>query len=67
MHWIFYMFFLKFGVETFFFNKVHFSEVMWLLQWVSFSRKDYYVFKDFDFGFEKFVLPVLLVLNKSLK
>ena len=47
------MFFVKFVVETFFFNKTHFSEVLRLLQWVSFSAKDYYV------------LPlILLVLNK---
>ena len=44
---------VKFLVETFFFNKAHSFEVLWLLQWVSFSGKDYYV------------LPlVLLVLNK---
>ena len=47
------MFFVKFVVETFFFNKTHFSEVLWLLQWVSFSAKDYNV-----------LLLVLLVLNK---
>ena len=44
---------VKFVIETSFFNKADFSEVLWLLQWVSFSGKDYYV------------LPlVLLVLNK---
>ena len=53
MHWEFYMFFVKFVVETFFFNKAHFSEVQRVLQWVSFSAKDYYV-----------LLLVLLVLNK---
>ena len=34
-------------------NKAHFSEVLWLLQWVPFSAKDYYV-----------LLLVLMVLNK---
>ena len=34
MHWIFYTFFVKFVVETFLFSKAHFSEVLWLLQWV---------------------------------
>ena len=38
---ILYVFFVKFVVETFFFNKAHFSKVLWLLQWVSFSGKDY--------------------------
>ena len=56
MHWLFYTFFVKFVVETFFFNKAHFSEVLWLLQWVSFSGKDYYV-----------LLLVLLVLNKFIE
>ena len=56
MHWKFYTFFVKFVVETFFFNKAHFSEVLCLLQWVSFSGKDYYV-----------LLLVLLVLNKFIE
>ena len=56
MHWIFYTFFVKSVVETFFFSKAHFSEVLWLLQWVSFSGKDYYV-----------LLLVLLVLNKFIE
>ena len=56
MHWIFYTFFVKFVVETFFFNKVHFSEVLWLLEWVLFSGKDYYV-----------LLLVLLILNKYIE
>ena len=55
MHWIFYMFFVEFVVETFFFNKAHFSEILWLLQWVLFSGKDYYV-----------LLLVLVVLNKFI-
>ena len=53
MHWIFYTFFVKFVVETFFFNEAYFSEVLWLVQWVSFSGNDYYV-----------LLLVLLVFNK---
>ena len=56
MHWIFYTFFVKFVVETFFFNKAQFSEALWLLQWVSFSGKDYCV-----------LLLVLLVLNKFIE
>ena len=57
MHWIFYTFFVKFVVETFFlFNKVHFSEILWLPQWVSFLGKDYYV-----------LLLVLLVLNMFIE
>ena len=56
MHWIFYTFFVKFVVETFFFNKAQFSEALWLLQWASFSGKDYYV-----------LLLVLLVLNKFIE
>ena len=28
MHWVFYMFFVKFVVETFFFSKAHFSKVL---------------------------------------
>ena len=47
---------VKFVVETFFFNKAHLCEVLWLLQWVSFSGKDYYV-----------LLLVLLVLNKFIE
>ena len=53
MRWIFCTFFVKFVVETFFFNKVYFSEVLGLFQLVSFSDKDYYV-----------LLLVLLVFNK---
>ena len=56
MHWIFYRDFVKSVMETFFFNKAHFSEVLCLLQWVSFSGKDYYV-----------LLLVLLVLNKFIE
>ena len=57
MHWIFYTLFVKFVVETFFlFNKVYFSEILWLPQWVSFSGKDYYV-----------LLLVLLVLNMFIE
>ena len=56
MHWIFYTFFVKFVVATFFFIKAHFSEVLWLLQWVSFSGKDYHV-----------LLLVLMVLNKFIE
>ena len=56
MHWIFYRFFLNFVVEIFFFNKAYFSEVLWLLQLVSFSGKDYCV-----------LLLVLLVLNKFIE
>ena len=48
----YFMFFAKFAAETFFFNKAHFSEVLWLLQRVSFSDKVYYV-----------LLLVLMVLN----
>ena len=55
MHWIFYRFFVKFVAETFFFNKTHFSEVMWLLQWVLFPGKDYCI-----------LLLVLLALNKFI-
>ena len=39
-----------------FFNKANLCEVLWLLQWVSFSGKDYYV-----------LLLVLLVLNKFIE
>ena len=39
-----------------FFNKAHFSEVLWLRQWVSFSGKNYYV-----------LLLVLLVLHKFIE
>ena len=53
MHWIFHRFYVKFVVETFFFNKTHFSEVLWLLQWVLFPGKDYCI-----------LLLVLLALNK---
>ena len=56
MHWIFYTLFVKFVVETFFFNKAHFSKVLWLLQWVLFSGKDHYV-----------LLLVFLVLNKFIE
>ena len=56
MYWIFYTFFVKFVVETFFFSKSYFSEALWLLQWVSFSGKDYYV-----------LLLVLLILNKFIE
>ena len=56
MRWIFSTFFVKFVVETFFFNKVYFSEVLGFFQWVSFSDKDYYV-----------LLLVLLVLNKLIE
>ena len=44
---------VKFDLETLLFNKAHFCEVLYLLQWVSFSGKDYYV-----------LLLVLLILNK---
>ena len=43
MHRVFYTLFAKFVVETFFFNKAHFSKVLCLLQRVSFSGKDSYV------------------------
>ena len=56
MRWIFCTFLVKFVVETFFFNKVYFSEVLGFFQWVSFSDKDYYV-----------LLLVLLVLNKLIE
>ena len=49
-------FFVKFVVETFFFKKAQFYKVPCLLQWVSFSGKDYYV-----------LLLVLLVLNKFIE
>ena len=45
MHWVFYTLFAKFVVETFFFNKAHFSKVLCLLQQVSFSGKDSYVLR----------------------
>ena len=35
-----------------FLNKTYFSEVLWLLPWVSFSVKDYYVFTTGFTGFE---------------
>ena len=47
---------VKFDLETLLFNKAHFCEVLYLLQWVSFSGKDYYV-----------LLLVLLVLNKFIE
>ena len=40
LYWIFYMFFVKFILKTFFFSKARFSEVLWLLQRISFLGKD---------------------------